>query len=182
MSIEHVIFDGFGTLVERQRPMSFYAHMQRPSKVSIDWGRAMTAPFAWEDWAASIGYQQALGDDLQSIVVYPDIAPTMRMLVDAGIGVSVMSNLASCYGPALQKAMAPFDIQHWFLSYADGMKKPDPLYYGHALNILGLPANRVLFVGDHAKHDVMGPARSGFNALRVRRSVLNMQDMLRPWC
>ena len=48
--------------------------------------------------------------------------------------------------------------------------------------MLDLPARHVLFVGDHAKHDVQGPALVGMNALRVRRHVVGMRDMLEPWC
>ncbi len=182
MTIEHVIFDGFGTLVERKRPMSFYAYMQTPTRQAIQWERAMTARFDWHAWAKELGRQAQLEEDLNGIVRYNDIAGTLRMLDYAGIGYSVMSNLASCYGPALQEQLRAWRVQHWFLSYADGMKKPDPRYYAHALDVLGLPARRVLFVGDHAKHDVQGPALVGMNALRVRRQVVGMRDMLEPWC
>lgn len=182
MAIKHVIFDGFGTLVERQKPMSFYAHMKCASPLLIDWEHAMTAPFAWHEWALSIEQQAKLDDDLENIVLYNDIAATLGMLDSAGIGYSVMSNLASCYGKPLQDALAGFPVQNWFLSYSDGMKKPDPRYYEHALNILGLPGKQVLFVGDHAKHDVLGPSLSGLNALRVQRHLLSMHDMLKPWC
>lgn len=182
MAIEHVIFDGFGTLVERLRPMSFYAHMKCTSSVHIEWERAMTAPFDWSAWADSIGRQSELDEDLHGIVLYSDIARTLGMLGKRGIGFSVMSNLASCYGAPLRQALRPFPVQHWFLSYADGMKKPDPAYYAHALSTLGLKGKNVLFVGDHAKHDVMGPSLSGLNALRVRRQALSMHAMLGPWC
>lgn len=182
MSIAHVIFDGFGTLVERQRPMSFYAHARRRTDVPIDWQCAMTATFAWEEWARSIGRHDELLMDLENVVLFKDIPTTIRMLVNAGVGVSVMSNLASCYGLPLQKALASFEVQHWFLSYRDGMKKPDSRYYQHALDTLGLQGRHVLFVGDHAKHDVMGPALSGLNALRVRREIVSMNRMLEPWC
>ena len=182
MSIEHVIFDGFGTLVERRRPMSFYAHMQTPTSQAIAWNCAMTAAFDWRAWAQELGKEEQLDADLNSIVLYSDIAQTLRMLDYAGIGYSVMSNLASCYGPPLQAQLKPWRVQNWFLSYADGMKKPDSCYYQHALKVLDLPARHVLFVGDHAKHDVQGPALVGMNALRVRRHVVGMRDMLEPWC
>ena len=182
MSIEHVIFDGFGTLVERRRPMSFYAHMQTPTSHAIAWERAMTAAFDWRAWAQELAKEKQLDADLNSIVLYSDIAQTLRMLDYAGIGYSVMSNLASCYGPPLQAQLKPWRVQNWFLSYADGMKKPDPAYYAHALSTLGLKGKNVLFVGDHAKHDVMGPSLSGLNALRVRRQALSMHAMLGPWC
>lgn len=178
----HIIFDGFGTLVERRRPMSFYAHMKCTSPVPIHWERAMTASFAWDDWAKSVGCEQELVDDLESIVVYNDIPRTFSMLSHAGVGFSIMSNLASCYGAPLQKALAPFCVQNWFLSYRDGMKKPDPRYYAYALATLGLAGKNVIFVGDHAKHDVLGPALAGFNAMRIRRDHMSMYEMLSPWC
>lgn len=182
MAIAHIIFDGFGTLVERQRPMSFHAHVKRTSPIRIDWNRAMTDEFAWTQWATSLNREQELMDDLENIAVYKDIPQTLAMLSRAGVGCSVMSNLASCYGAPLQKALAPFGVQNWFLSYRDGMKKPDPRYYAHALATLGLSGKNVIFVGDHAKHDVLGPALSGLNAMRIRRDHLNMHDMLRAWC
>ena len=178
----HVIFDGFGTLVERQRPMSFYAHMKCTSSVPIQWEQAMTTTFAWNHWAQGLGLEQELLDDLESIALYNDIPKTLAMLSSAGVGFSIMSNLASCYGAPLQKALVPFCVQHWFLSYRDGMKKPDPRYYAYALATLGLVGKNVIFVGDHAKHDVLGPALSGFNAMRIRRDHMSMYEMLRPWC
>ena len=182
MNIKHVIFDGFGTLVERQKPMSFSTYMKCASSVQIDWARAMTAPFSWIDWAQSIGHSAQFDDDLGSIILYQDIPVTLHSLTKAGVEFSVMSNLASCYGPPLQKALSIFPVKNWFLSYADGMKKPDALYYQHALKTLGLPGRHVLFVGDHAKHDVLGPSLVGMNALRVRRDALSMNRMLEPWC
>ena len=142
----------------------------------------MTASFLWDDWAKSIGRFSQFEDDLTNIAVYSDITPTLHALTRSGIGFSVMSNLASCYGPPLQKALSNFSVENWFLSYADGMKKPDALYYQHALLTLGLPPENVLFVGDHAKHDVMGPSLAGMNALRVRRELVSMDRMLEPWC
>lgn len=180
--LKHVIFDGFGTLVHRKCPMSFAQFATEPTEVAIDWKRAMTAPSDWLGWAASIGQDQALAADLSSIVLYKDIPRTLRMLDYAGIRFSVMSNLASCYGAPLQQALAPFDVHRWFLSYADGMKKPDPRYYEHALGCLDLSAGEVMFVGDHAKHDVLGPALVGLNAMRVRREHISMDAMLEPWC
>lgn len=180
--LKHVIFDGFGTLVRRKCPMSFYQFTGEASAVPIDWARAMTVSQDWVAWANSIGRGAELVEDLNTISLYDDIPRTLRMLDYTGIRFSVMSNLASCYGPALQKALAPFDVDRWFLSYADGMKKPDPRYYAHALDCLGLRADEVLFVGDHAKHDVMGPALAGLNAMRVRREHIGMHTMLEPWC
>ena len=53
------------------------------------------------------------------------------------------------------------------LSYAVGHAKPERAIYGVVCDRLGLPPDRVLFVGDTPSADVDGPRAYGMRALHV---------------
>jgi putative hydrolase of the HAD superfamily len=48
-----------------------------------------------------------------------------------------------------------------------GAAKPSPLIFHFALERLGAPADRALYVGDDAEHDVEGARRAGLQSLDV---------------
>jgi putative hydrolase of the HAD superfamily len=50
-----------------------------------------------------------------------------------------------------------------------GVEKPDPAIFRHALGLCGLPAGRVLHVGDSLAQDVQGAREAGWGALWLRR-------------
>ena len=125
MPIAHVIFDAFGTLVRRPNPFSF-RHHPLPSPET-----AMTEVRDWHAWTDQHGVQEDLQRDLDSIVAYDDVLPTLEALRQHNIGWSIMSNLASCYGDPLRRALAvteTYPPKYWFLSYQDGLRKPDAVY------------------------------------------------------
>lgn len=179
MPIEHVIFDAFGTIVKRKKPFSLL-RLRAHVPAQFDWDRAMLQSFDWSRAAEGTEYAKELQEDLDGVQMFDDMPQAFEQLKTAGVSWSVMSNLASCYGPPLQKALSPFDPGQWFLSYENGMKKPNPDYYRYALKALGFTKypEKVVFIGDHARHDVLGPALEGMNALRVRRENLSMAQLL----
>lgn len=182
MSIKHIIFDGFGTLVYRKEPMNFRAMANTHSDVLIQWDEAMLRAFDWMAWSESVGLKDTLLQDLNTVEVYGDIDSTVDMLRARGIEFSVMSNLASCFGEPLQKALERFSVAHWFLSYKDEMKKPDPNYYAYALECIGGSPQDILFVGDHGMHDVAAPIAAGMRGIQIQRKEKDMRVLLEPWC
>lgn len=57
-------------------------------------------------------------------------------------------------------------FDHRFLSFELGMLKPDVAAFAHVAGLLGVPAERILFLDDNALN-VAGAAAAGFQAIRA---------------
>lgn len=51
-----------------------------------------------------------------------------------------------------------------------GIWKPDPAIYQLALERLGTPADKTLFIGDHPVNDIQGAARAGMDTIWLKRN------------
>lgn len=104
--------------------------------------------------------------------LYPDIAPALSKINNAGIKVAVMTNgsaegvakPALTAGGAIKLLKGPLlDInmaQAW---------KPFPASYGYAVKQLGLPDDKVLMVASHP-WDIAGAMQAGLRGVYVRRN------------
>jgi phospholysine phosphohistidine inorganic pyrophosphate phosphatase len=68
------------------------------------------------------------------------------------------------------------------LEYAAGrtavvVGKPDPMFYGIAVDALGLPADQVVMVGDDIHTDVEGAQRAGLTGVLVRTGKFSPSDL-----
>jgi phospholysine phosphohistidine inorganic pyrophosphate phosphatase len=68
------------------------------------------------------------------------------------------------------------------LEYAAGrtavvVGKPDPMFYGIAVDALGLPAGQVVMVGDDILTDVEGAQRAGLTGVLVRTGKFSPSDL-----
>jgi putative hydrolase of the HAD superfamily len=95
---------------------------------------------------------------------YDDVAPALDGLRRAGVPVAVVSN-ADYTLPAML-ASAGVHADHVFSSAATGSSKPDPGIFRFAIAALGLPAGRVLHVGDTPAADGDGARAAGI-AVRI---------------
>jgi putative hydrolase of the HAD superfamily len=95
---------------------------------------------------------------------YDDVGPALDGLREAGVPVAVVSN-ADYTLPAML-ASAGVRADHVFSSAATGSSKPDPGIFRAAVAALGLPAERVLHVGDTPAADGDG-ARAAGVAVRI---------------
>ena len=50
-----------------------------------------------------------------------------------------------------------------------GVRKPDPAFFAHVVELAGVPATEVAYVGDRVDNDVLPAARAGLVAVHVRR-------------
>jgi putative hydrolase of the HAD superfamily len=106
----------------------------------------------------------------ESWAVFPDAAPALRVLEDAGLGIRIASNFD---GRLRGLARGLPALARWaeslVISSEVGYRKPHPSFYAAACESLGLPASRVLCVGDEPGNDVHGPRRAGLRALLIDR-------------
>jgi putative hydrolase of the HAD superfamily len=101
---------------------------------------------------------------------YPDVGPAVRALAGAGLAVRIASNfdarLRGVVGGLPEVSGLGGAL---VISSEVGYRKPHPAFYRAACESLGLPPERVLFVGDDLENDVLGPTRAGLRAVLIDR-------------
>lgn len=129
-------------------------------------------------WDATLAAQphgdQALYDALYATmldqwVAYDDTLPTLRALRAAGIRLAVLSNVGIDLGPVLEASGIAGAVDAVVLSYLVGYAKPDPEIFAHAVELLGVSAERTLMVGDSWRDD-SGAAGLGIRTLILPRT------------
>lgn len=100
--------------------------------------------------------------------LYPDALPTLAALSSAGYRVAVIANQPACRRGELEALGVRVDVLA--MSDALGVAKPDPAFFGKALELMGSPAaSDVAYVGDRVDNDVVPAAAAGLRAVWVRR-------------
>jgi HAD superfamily hydrolase (TIGR01549 family) len=177
--IEGICFDGYGTLVEitnRRHPYrtlvatlplhlrtAFRDRIMREDRETGDWPTALGADVSPRLMER---VDEAIRAEVASVRLCAGATAVLRHLSDAGMPIALCSNLASPYGPPLRGAL-PLRPDVECLSYELGLLKPEPEIYRRVIERLGVPAARILFIGDTQASDVDGPQRAGMRALHV---------------
>jgi len=176
--IDVVCFDVFGTLVEitdRRRPFAHLKRKMTPEKVARFRRMAMTTKMNLSEIDAEIQggatvadfvvAQAAINREVVSIRLRDSVA---EILAGLPIRYGVCSNLSVDYVNTLK--MFP-EIKPAFriLSCFVGCMKPDPLIYELVIRAAGVPASRLLFVGDTPAADIEGPRSAGMRAIHIDR-------------
>lgn len=170
-----VIFDAFGTLLQIQQGTHPFRQIL---KLGIAQGRRphpsdirvlMTQSLGLEEAAKHFGIdiapeqlqdlEQSLGAEVASIKAYPDGLEALHLLREAGIKVSVCSNLAKPYGAAVDRLLP--DLDAYGLSFEVGAMKPEKAIYQATVEQMGLDLADCAMVGDSQRCDRDGPAAFG---------------------
>jgi putative hydrolase of the HAD superfamily len=101
---------------------------------------------------------------------FPDAAPAVGAIREAGMKVCIGSN----FDGRLHKVVAGLPeladaVEVVVVSSEVGYRKPHAAFFGAVCERLGLPADRVLSVGDDLENDVVGAHRAGLSALFLSR-------------
>jgi putative hydrolase of the HAD superfamily len=101
---------------------------------------------------------------------FPDVAPALRAIHEAGVAVCVGSNFDS----RLRQVVLGLPDLSWavdmlVISSEVGFRKPHALFFEAVSQRLGLPAAKILCVGDDLENDVQGAMRAGLSALLLDR-------------
>ncbi len=180
MPIRAVCFDAFGTLcriAERRRPFEqLFTRLGVGLRVGATF--AMTGDRGLEEIAehfgdarAANGLQEELAEEVASVTLFEDALPALEALSRAGIGLQVVSNLASPYAAAVRRLLDG-QVAGYSFSFAEGVMKPDPAIFAHACAGLSAPPDEVLMVGDSRRADVEGAEASGMRGVWLRRGLL----------
>jgi len=52
-----------------------------------------------------------------------------------------------------------------------GVEKPDPGFFAHVVDMAGVPAEEIVYVGDRVDKDVLPSLEAGLGAIRIRRGM-----------
>lgn len=108
-----------------------------------------------------------VGDAITADDLYPDAAPCLRALHDAGYRIGVVGNQPARADAALAGLGLPLDLVGSSESW--GVQKPDPRFFERIATTLGLPPAEIAYVGDRLDNDVRPAAAAGMQAIFVRR-------------
>ncbi|WP_159886332.1 HAD-IA family hydrolase [Paenibacillus puerhi] len=101
--------------------------------------------------------------------LFEDVEETLAELQNRGYRLGIISNFA----PTLKAILEHKGILHYFepvlVSTEVGLEKPDPAIFRLALELGGLAAEDVLYVGDHDRNDIWAPAQAGIDAVKIKR-------------
>ncbi len=105
---------------------------------------------------------------VECLVLKEDCVETLAHLKDAGLYLSVVSNIDDdMLDPLIEREGLHRYLDHWTSSEAAQSCKPDRRFFEVALARSGLAANDVLFVGDSPEHDIIGA-----NAVGMRTALI----------
>lgn len=178
--IRAIIFDAFGTLVT---PVPRNGPYQELAATANAMGRrfrdeAMTLDLSISDFAARYGrpdlsdrLESQLSEEVASVQLFDEVGPYLSLLDWRNVPYAVCSNLARGYGQRV-KELVP-GARGYAMSYEIGAYKPQPEIYRAAIDLVGVPPERILFVGDTVRADVEGPSAVGMKAVHLNRSAGN---------
>jgi len=148
-----------GAAVLREQP-GIHAALER-CDTSTDAHRQATLRWLYaagldEDLATAIWARDGAPD---ASFPFADTERVLRSLHDGGIRIAVVSDIHYDIREHFTNHGLDDDIDAYVLSYRLGCQKPDPEMFEHALDALGVTADRALMVGDRASHDGGAAAR-----------------------
>jgi len=100
---------------------------------------------------------------------YPDAVPALRELRERGLRVAVCSNWDCSLGEVLRETGLHELVDGVMTSAEAGARKPDPRIFRAALDVVGIPPDRAVHVGDSPAGDVGGAAAAGIRAILLER-------------
>ena len=165
MAVEAVVFDVGETLVDETNMWTRVAEAGGVTPFTLMAGLGATIALERdhnEVWAM-LGIEHPAGtwamDDW-----YPDAAPCLDRLRDAGYRVAAVGNT-----PAFVEELIRQRVEVLGSSESWGVAKPDPAFFARLAQVLGLPPAKIAYVGDRVDNDVAPALAAGMTAVHVRR-------------
>lgn len=110
--------------------------------------------------------------DHQHFSLYEDVPDTLSALRDRGVRIGLISNSHRC----LASFQSHFSLDGLFtvtVSSPDhGYMKPHPHIFRAALELMQVPADAAVMVGDSLRHDVEGARRAGMRGVLIARGAV----------
>jgi putative hydrolase of the HAD superfamily len=101
--------------------------------------------------------------------LFEDVEESLKRLQEMGLQLGIVSNFA----PTLKTVLASKGILHFFdpviVSTEVGLEKPNPAIFKLAIELSGLSAQDILYIGDHDVNDIWAPRQAGIDAVQINR-------------
>jgi len=111
----------------------------------------------------------------QRVIFYDDVLPCLERL-QSKYRLGAISN-----GNANVEKVGLGHLIEYSVSASElKVAKPDKLIFHDLVERFGVPANRVLYVGDHPEYDVVGPQDAGLQAIWINRENNLWPEHLQP--
>ncbi|TVT52053.1 HAD family hydrolase [Amycolatopsis rhizosphaerae] len=124
---------------------------------------------------AQVGKAEWFGED----DLYPDVRPTLSAIRDMGIAVGVAGNQTARAELILRDLRLPIGTMATSDSW--GVAKPSPAFFERLVAEAGVPADRILYVGDRLDNDIAPALEVGLQTALIRRGpwgrILRNQDL-----
>jgi putative hydrolase of the HAD superfamily len=117
--------------------------------------------------AAGVPFDQAMVDELvelerihleNGVHLYDDVLPALASLRERGVKTALVSNCSHSTRPVVERLGLDRAFDQVILSYEVHSMKPDPTIYRAALDGVGVPAGRAVFVDDQPPYCEGGAA------------------------
>ncbi|POM27458.1 Phosphoglycolate phosphatase [Actinomadura rubteroloni] len=99
--------------------------------------------------------------------LYPDARACLAALRAQGLFVGIAGNQPPAAVEQIAALDLPADVVG--ISAAWGVEKPDPEFFARCARLAGVPAERILYVGDRVDNDVLPALAYGMQAAFLRR-------------
>jgi HAD superfamily hydrolase (TIGR01549 family) len=110
--------------------------------------------------------------------LYPDVRAALGELRRRGLKVILAGNQPPQAKAALERMDLPVD--EIFTSAEWGVEKPEPAFYSKVVEVAGVPAGDILYVGDRMDNDVIPASRAGMRTALIRRGPWGYLHAERP--
>ena len=107
--------------------------------------------------------------DQRNYAIFDDVMPTLDALEADGLAIGIVSNFEAWLEELLRRLGVRDRFQAVVISGIEGIEKPDPRIFMLGLELLGLKANEVVYVGDNPEFDVAPPAALGMTPVLIDR-------------
>ena len=99
--------------------------------------------------------------------LYPDAIACLEDVRALGLLVGIVGNQTAALEQWARDSALPADVIS--SSARLGVRKPDPAFFGHVVELAGCRPGEVAYVGDRVDNDVLPAAAAGLVAIHVRR-------------
>ena len=172
MALKAVFFDVGETLVDEERWWRAFAERAglQPHVVwaalGVTIGRGEEHNALWDHLGID---QPSHWNDLPYEIgdLYPDAVPCLEGVRTLGLRVGIVGNQTLALERWARESFLPADVISSSASL--GVRKPDPRFFGHIVDLAGCAPEEVAYVGDRVDNDVLPAAEAGLVAVHIRR-------------
>lgn len=190
--IKAVIFDMYETLITHyDSPLYFSMHMAADAGIPVEEFQSLWMPTDTERTIGQLTFEDAICDILKKTNRYsdslldqmvkkriaikedcfrhlhPEILQMLEKLKEQGIKIGLISNCFSEEAIVIRESVLFPYFDAVYLSYEQGVKKPDPEIFRRCMKELGVAAEECIFIGDGGSHELEASGSLGMRPMQA---------------